>query len=925
MPDASSVPPTEQSSESLSGTRSSRRAKWFYGLALVAAYLVALYARLPVASFDEPDLTYGDEAMTIGQAENLLRNPAGRIEHFHKAPGVPHFLYLTFRPYYWLTKGYFGWQSLNEVQWWRVRHFWRALDILLGSLTIFLAGMIGARVFNRRVGLLAAALCAASSLCSVWFSFMKEEGLMALAVGIVIYAACRLFSAGSRRFLWIMVAGLATGSALAFKYTAAPVVIFFLLALFFSNVTSNDSRKTSNWLSRFCIVDIVSYGLSSAATFLAWFPQLIMRPNDVWASVTTLPQIQCLNIGQLKIPPVRVLLSVAWATWKDSFWRGVGLGDTYPLYFFILMTVILVVMPLYAIVRRHRFVLALSAFAWLTYLIIYYQWLFSGWRFRHYFLPAIIPIYLLVAYGLDLVCGKVATWVERPTGFRFALLPPMLLLALSVWPVWVAYGVSRTRLATIRSSVGGVEKSRALRREIVRNMPVGARVFSPASGRACISDALLDNRYYYPWRREEWEDSTWDDLVRQGFDFVAAESYPLSPQKQKPVYLKELTLSHVKPFSLLPSVSHLYGRQYYIPVQRGGGESFNLGLYFREPSAGDFAGVRGRIPPLPGQEDRGTTQNLILKLRLYNGEKWYPKVFRWEVLLDGKTLWHGRDTTETKQASLSLPIPARPGAEILIRNMRTDYQQEITWGWGGPPSHFKMDGLQVIPVGSQRPLAIKWTPTGRNGGPGPSPWDGHPVYAMRTDWLHNDHPVALRDTDFEGSQPLVDAWRPYQIIEPRDQGHFPEQEKCRKMARIEKAVGAGLNGSDALRFIVAYPAKAVARLGIMQPIVYPDAQQVRTIRVHYRTDGDAANRIGAALRLAATGLSLSGQYIDHAEKFVALPPAASQWNTAELHVEKAWKLEHTRVDLIDFLEVAIEVISGRDAVFNCLIDQVELK
>jgi hypothetical protein len=918
-PSGDSQQHADDSMELANGARYGRRVKFFYGTVLFLLYLAGVLPRLRVANYDEPDLTYGDENMTIGQAETLLRTPGGKIQYFHKAPGAPHFLFLTFKPYYWLAKGYFGWQSLEDVQWWRVRRYWRALNDLLGGLTIILAGMIGARAFNRRVGLLAAALCAASALCAVWLSFMKEEGLLTLSTTIVVYAACRLFLPDSRRLTWIALAGLATGSALAFKYNAAPVVPFFLLVLFLTDKPPSARNTALNCLSRFRIPDVLCYGVVSAAALIAWFPQLISRTNDVWISLSSQPQIQSLNLAQVKIPSVAELLSVAWATWENSFHRGGGLADIYPLYFFILMTAIVVGAPVYAIVRRQRFVLALSVFVWLMYLTVYYQWLFSGWKFRHYFLPAIAPIYLLVACGLDGMCGKIATWIFRRTAPRSAFFGALLLVVLCAWPLWNAYDTSLRRLAWIRSSLGSVEESRALRRNILRSVPAGAKVFVPMLWvKPFISDSFLDNRLYWFWHINEWGELRADDLARQGFDIVCAEIYPLQPQAKRPVYLKDLAGKKVKPLFTLPRVSHFLGTIHYIPVQPGDGESFNLGLYFREPRAGDFAGVRGKIPSPPSMPDDKTTQNLVLKARLYNELKPLQGFLRWEISLDGKTLWHGRDTTDTTQVALSLPIQARPGAEILIRTMRTDFRQEATWGWGGPRSQLKVDGLKVIAAESGKLSPIQWAYTGVNGG-------RYAPYGMRSDWLHNENPPPLLDLGFEGEQPLVDAWRSYQMIEPRDPAKFGEEKLCRKMAYIEKAGGAGIAGSNALRFRVGFPAKEFATLGIMQPIAYPASQQIRRIRVHYRTDGEAENRDQTILRLAATGLSLSGEHIDRAEIKTPLASASGQWHTVALDIEGRWKSKHARTDLMDFLEIAIETTSGPDAVLNCLIDNVELE
>lgn len=110
--------------------------------------MTGVLPRLHPVDFGEPELTYGDEFITMGKARALLHVPGGKLQHF-QGPGEYHFLFLTSRPCYWLVKGYFGWQSLDDVQWWRVHRYWRSLNVLLGGLTIILRGIIGVRAAGR--------------------------------------------------------------------------------------------------------------------------------------------------------------------------------------------------------------------------------------------------------------------------------------------------------------------------------------------------------------------------------------------------------------------------------------------------------------------------------------------------------------------------------------------------------------------------------------------------------------------------------------------------------------------------------------------------------------------------------------------------------------------------------------------------------
>jgi hypothetical protein len=946
MSETFSSTPEESLAELSSEASPDRRAQRLFWIALCLLYLAAIIPRLRAADFDEPDITYGDEFWTAGQAADLLSKPDGGINLFHKAPGIPHFLFLTFKPYFWLVKGYYGWESVNDVQWWRARHYWRTINILLGGLSAVLAGVIGMRAFNRKVGLIAAALSTVDRRCAMWLTYLKEEALMTLACTIVVYSAYKLFRDGSSRLRWVLVAGLASGSALAFKYNAAPIVPFFLLALVLSPAAPKGTgQKVPSWISRFRFGSVSLYLMITIGTFLLWFPQLLQRPKEVRTSMLTLNQLASLNILNQKIPSLDRFLSAARDSWNDVF-NSPGGVPSFPFYFFVFTTVALVAVPVYAAVRRQGFLLALSSFVWLMWLLVYYQYIFSYWHGYHYFVPAIPATYLLLAYGLDWLCERLAAPIARRTAFPTRRLQLFLLGLLCLWPLAQGYKISLQLIASIR----GYSEPRALRSEIVHRLPVGSRIFITQIWRQpYISDSLLDIRRVPSLYANLCAQYTLNDLVREGFDFACVMGDDPTTPVEKPPYRKELGKRAVEPAYVLPAASIWLNSYSYVPIQPNDGESFHLSLYFREPSPGDFAGVHGIVPPSAAPNAERTTQSLLLKARLYNGEKWSPGFIRWEVLVGGKTVWRGRDTTDTRQVSLSLPIRAMSGSRIMIRTMRTDFhpqsigvcfitpsQEDRTpispnvslWrvltrepsrafgtalgGWGGPLSDLKIDGLKVIHVSTGRQVPIQWSYTGRNGGPGPA------RYAMRRDWLDNDSPFALLDTGFEGARPLVESWRPYRIIRP-------ERWSCRRMARIEKAAGLGMDGSSALRFVVGYPARKSATLGIMQPMARPASQQIRRIRMHYCVDGVAGNRGEVALRLAATALALSGEYIDRAEVRAPVVRVPNRWKTLDLNIRDIWKRKHTRVDLIDFLEVAIEATGGPGAVFNCLIDNVEVE
>jgi hypothetical protein len=805
---------------------------------------------------------------------------------------------------------------VKDVQLWRAAWYWRSVNIVLGGLLVFVVGMIGARAFSYRVGLLAAALCAATPRFTAWFTRSKEEALLTLGCAVVMYCACRVLDGRGARRRWVAVAGVATGSALAFKYNAVPIVPFFLLALLMSPTAANAGEApASKWLTRARVIEVFLYLALSVATFLLWFPQLILRTKDVLTNMAQFSQFRCLNLAAQKMPSLDTWLSVLRRTCRELFFAPSS-SDQYPIYFSLLELAVLAAAPVYAIRRRDRFVFCLWFFAALTFLAVYYQYVFGDWKQPHYFIAAMVPVLLILVAGIDRVCEKWAGPLARRTGLSARVLHLSLLVLVCLSPLVKSYSGSLYSLKVLH----GIPEKRRLRTSIVQGIPAGVKMLDHEGWlKPLISDSFVWKDRFVYGGRDRVGKATVQDLVEQGFDLVCLRLFDPKLGIQMSPYYTELTEPVVNPVFTLPAVSAYLPLFYFIPVQPNDGESFHLGLYSEEPSGGDYAAVRGVVPPAVSLNAEDTTHSLVLKARLYNETKWWLNYLRWEVLLDGQTVWHATDTTGAARKSLALPIQARPGDEISIRVLRTGFGKDNTWGWGGRPSHLKIDGLELADADLGTPVPIAWSYGGQNGGPGPA------RYAMRTDWFQNDSPPPLRERGFDGPQPLVEAWRPYQFIRPKTVDLFPEAAECRRMARIEKAVGQGLAGSNALRFVVGYPAKESAMLGVMQPILYRASAPVRRVRVHYRVEGGSGNRGRTELRLAATALALSGEYVDRAEIRIPLPPPSDRWATAALDIEGRWKSRHARTDLMDFLEIVIETISGPDTVLNCLIDDVELE
>jgi len=886
-----------------------------FWVALFMIYLVGVFPRLRAAGYDEPNATNAAESMILDQAEALLHRPEGAVSDLFSASATARFFALTYRPYYWLLKGRYEWTSIDDVQFWRVRRYWQMLSILIGGLVIILIGAIGAAAFSRTVGLIAAAFCATSLRCTLWFCSAKEEALVAAACGIVVYCAYRALRSGSTLRLWAALAGIASGTAVGFAHYAAVIVPAFLLSIPFAPIQlPSGPRTVTGWRLRSRVAALVLYLLLFIGTYVLWNPHVVLADGSVSQSMSALERLGISRLLPQQVPPIRSILSEAGRTWTEVFYER-NVADGQPFWMSLLLWVILIVSPVYAFVRRRYFVLILSVLLWLTYFTLWYKKTSWGYLTHEHFAPALVPLFLFLGYVLNWLCEALTGGGSQQTPSQRRTVRAVLLLLLCLWPLVNSMEYSLRLLDTIR----GDSKARTERREIVHRLPLGSRVFLTRFWpKPHISDALFENVYTPHLYVGLDKTHGLDDVVREEWEYACIWEYQLEPSTQSPPYLKELLSRNVQPTYKLPHVSRWLNGFAYLPVQPGNGSCFNCGLYFREPCGGDYAGVRGVVPDPPGRTNAQTMHRLILKARLSNEQKWYPKFLRWEILLDGRSIWQRSATTTTKRLELSLAFGARAGSEILIRTIRTDHLPKATWGWGGKLSDLKISGLKLIDAASSRPIRIDWEYVGENGGP-------EPEYAMRRDWLNNESPATLLDMGFEGEQPLAEAWRSYRMIEPKPYEEFPKHWICREMSRVEKAPGLGLDGSDALRFIVGYPARGSATLGIMQPIAYPASRQVRKIRVHYRTDGATRRRGKVDLRLLARAVSLSGEYIDRAETSATVKHDPDRWETVELDVEGTWKRKHTRIDLIEFLEVSVEFVGGPRAVYNCLTDNIELE
>lgn len=109
----------------------------------------------------------------------------------------------------------------------------RVTVALLGTVSVWLLHLLGSRLFDRRVGLLAAALGAVAFL-PVFYSHLALNDVPSMAPATLALLCAALVLRGSGRgggIGWLLLGGLAVGLAAGTKYTAGIVLLPLLTAV----------------------------------------------------------------------------------------------------------------------------------------------------------------------------------------------------------------------------------------------------------------------------------------------------------------------------------------------------------------------------------------------------------------------------------------------------------------------------------------------------------------------------------------------------------------------------------------------------------------------------------------------------------------------------------------------------------------------
>ncbi|MFG2057487.1 ArnT family glycosyltransferase [Micromonospora sp. NPDC048930] len=421
-----------------------RQRRWAVPSALVAIAALALLIRvwrLDALGFNS------DEAVYAGQAASLAGNP-------NYTPFFP-----VFRAHPMLFQAllspFFRTGEADVAG--------RVVVAVLGVATVLAVHLLGARLYGRPVGLVAALLVAVMPYHVIVTRQVLLDGPMVLFATLTLYCLVRFVQ--SQQALWYVAAGGMLGLTMLTKETSVVLAggVYAFLAL---TPTVRRPVRLSLLAVAATAVVFATHPVSQALaghsrtgkSYLVW--QLFRRPNH------------SMSFYLETVPPAMGLLVVAAAA--GGLWW----------------------------LRRHRSWRETLLLSWLAAPVLFFQlWPVKGFQ---YLLPAVAPVAVLAARALTGMplpqrLGRLFRRAGRSPGAGPArMLPTVRAAVLAVVtlsllvPSWNA--VNRADNATFLAGSGGVPGGREAGRWVAANTPAGSVVLT-------LGPSMANIIQYYGHRR----------------------------------------------------------------------------------------------------------------------------------------------------------------------------------------------------------------------------------------------------------------------------------------------------------------------------------------------------------------------------------------------------------------------------------------
>ena len=152
----------------------------------------------------------------------------------------------------------------------------RVTAAALGAASLVFVYGTGKRLYDRRVGFVAAAICAVAFLPVFYSHFALNDVPALLPLAVSTWGSAGVVLYGRRRDY--LVAGAALGLAVATKYTAGIVILPLLAAAGARIASGRDERRPA-------LAGLVAAGAAAAAAFFVANPYALFSFSEFWSDV----------------------------------------------------------------------------------------------------------------------------------------------------------------------------------------------------------------------------------------------------------------------------------------------------------------------------------------------------------------------------------------------------------------------------------------------------------------------------------------------------------------------------------------------------------------------------------------------------------------------------------------------------------------
>jgi hypothetical protein len=360
------VPQSAQSAPT-APTGPAHRARW--GLALGGVLLLALALRVWGVKSGLPYVYNTDEDQHFVPHAIGLLGHLGNPNYFDNPPAYTYLLAAVYTIWFGGREAVSHALATNPTEVWVIA---RLTVGLLGTLAVWLLYLVGSRLFDRRIGLLAAALMAVSFLPVFYSKLALNDVPTLVPVEVSLWASAGVLRFAGRRHY--AIAGFALGLAAATKYTGGIVCLPLLAAALLHAREPGGRREALRGLALAAALALVAFVIADPYSLIdfAAFKASLAHQSSESAEAS----------GKLGLTHGSGVLYYLWTvTWGVGWVPGIAaLGAAVALWF----------------ERQNRRLLLLLVPALVIYLIFMGV---QGRYFGRWLMPVVPLICLLAAYG----------------------------------------------------------------------------------------------------------------------------------------------------------------------------------------------------------------------------------------------------------------------------------------------------------------------------------------------------------------------------------------------------------------------------------------------------------------------------------------------------------------------------------------------